>query len=380
VVWREGFLNEPDRGSEIWGARVSADGKALDPAGIPVAKGKGLKDRPVAASDGKDFLVLWQEMPGGKSWDVWGARVGGDGKASDPVMVAGGEDNQCWPAVGFAKGNYVAAWQGWVNGGYGIYCARLSSECRVLDAKPAEVVGGCAVRGKQQGIMPAICTRGDELLVSGICQCFGQGQTYLFGRFVDPATGQPQGAAPPFPGYDKKKCTGPLLGSETTQNLAVAMGKKGRRFFATCWGTWGVSSFNIHVTDDEGKAVHLPDWGVSPLKEQYFIWVASQGFIPRQEVAFDGDKLLVVADWSEGNDRPRKADDLYNQKTSIYGWRVGDDGRITKERRFLVAEGGPNGRNQVCPSVAAGPAGSCLVAWSDIRGADDVKVLARVVK
>jgi hypothetical protein len=81
VAWREGYLNEPETGSDIWCGRVSADPstgsgqavKVLDPAGIRLTKGKGLKDRPRVASDGKGWLVVWEDLSNGKDWDVRGS-------------------------------------------------------------------------------------------------------------------------------------------------------------------------------------------------------------------------------------------------------------------------------------------------------------------
>jgi hypothetical protein len=175
VAWREGFLNEPV--SDIWCARVSADGKALDPAGIRLTKGQGLKDRPRVASDGKGFLVVWEDLSNGKDWDVRGARVSGEGKVLDAegFLVAGGDPaspassaaaghNQARPDVAFAKGNYFAVWQGFVDDGYGVYGARISPDGKVLDAQPAEIIG-FPKRPRIQGILPSVASNGSDLLV-----------------------------------------------------------------------------------------------------------------------------------------------------------------------------------------------------------------------
>ena len=77
VAWREGDVTEGK--SEIWCARVSADGKALDPQGLRLAEARNLADRPSVASDGKDFLVVWEDLRNGKDWDLYASRVTGEG-------------------------------------------------------------------------------------------------------------------------------------------------------------------------------------------------------------------------------------------------------------------------------------------------------------
>jgi hypothetical protein len=142
VAWREGDVTEEK--AEIWCARVSADGQSLDPKGICLAPAKNLCDRPSVACDGKDFLVVWEDFRNGKDWDVSGARVSGDGKLLDPggVVVVGGQHNQCRPVATFCKGQYAVVFQGFVAGkgpagapgtGYVTQCMRLSADGKSLD-------------------------------------------------------------------------------------------------------------------------------------------------------------------------------------------------------------------------------------------------------
>lgn len=77
AVWRD------QRSGNIFGARVSASGAVLDPAGLALnPSGRGAFDRggPVAvAFNGTDFLVVWRGDP-----DVVGVRVRRDGTVLDP--------------------------------------------------------------------------------------------------------------------------------------------------------------------------------------------------------------------------------------------------------------------------------------------------------
>jgi hypothetical protein len=73
VAWTEGYENEEM--TEIWCARLGIDGKALDPAGIRLAKGKGLRGQAGVASDGKGFLVVWHDLRNGKARNICGTNV-----------------------------------------------------------------------------------------------------------------------------------------------------------------------------------------------------------------------------------------------------------------------------------------------------------------
>ncbi|MBA4388117.1 MAG: hypothetical protein C0404_09060 [Verrucomicrobia bacterium] len=152
VVWEDGWVSSDEtardgRAQDIYAARISQDGKVLDPNGIPVCVARDFQGRPVVASDGKGFLVLWQDLRSGKDWDLYAARVSGDGKVLDEggAPVSGGEHNQCLPALTFVSpagagqsgGTYYAAWLD----------ARNFPEYRVLggrisvDGKPADGQG-----------------------------------------------------------------------------------------------------------------------------------------------------------------------------------------------------------------------------------------------
>ena len=105
VVWREGDVTEEK--SEIWCARVAADGKTMDPEGICVCRTGELADNPVVASDGDGLLVVWEDFRNHGDWDVRGVRVNADGAVADKehLLVAGGKNNQCRPSVAFSAGS-----------------------------------------------------------------------------------------------------------------------------------------------------------------------------------------------------------------------------------------------------------------------------------
>lgn len=135
VVWREGWHGK--RGSaRIYAARVSADSKLLDPEGIEVASaGAGVQERPRVAFGGGTFLVVWQDLRNAKDYDVLGARIAPDGKLQDrqPIAIAAGPHNQVLPDVASDGKNFVAVWQGFQaeENVFGGYAALVSVDGRV---------------------------------------------------------------------------------------------------------------------------------------------------------------------------------------------------------------------------------------------------------
>jgi hypothetical protein len=109
VAWEDWRNNQAD----IYGARISKSGAPLDPAGIAIATAKGGHRAPKVASDGSGFLVTWMEdcRTGGRC--TFAARVSGDGKLLDPQTseVSSNAHDQYYPVVCFDGGNYQLAWE-----------------------------------------------------------------------------------------------------------------------------------------------------------------------------------------------------------------------------------------------------------------------------
>jgi len=355
LAWREGYLNETEKGTDIWCARVSADGKALDPAGIRLTKGKGLKDRPRVASDGKGFLVVWEDLRKGKAWNVYAARVSAEGKAldTDGVLIAGGDNNQCRPDVAFAKGNYHVAWMSY-NNYYSVLNARVSPEGKLLDAKGLELFD--FKKGESyQAISPSLASNGSDLIarVDAVIDRYGSGGCAI--RALDGVTGNASGA---ITKYDQN--------GETNRG-SLAADKDGFLLSANLGMAFGAPCrFKLARLDKTGTPVDgALDLG-RPGSGFLSPWLV-RGNIPngRCGIAFDGKDYLVVTDMG----------DKYRQ---IVGWRVSADGKMADTKGFAIAA--EPGKNEILPSAAGGPEGVVLVVYSEVRGADDTKVLARIVK
>jgi hypothetical protein len=135
VVWEEGW-DGIDGNTDIKAARVKSDGTCLDPAGITICAAKDFQERPAVAFGAGEWLVVWQDIRNGKDYDVYGARVSADGKCLDPdgVPLYAGADNQCQPAVASDGKEFCLAWSDFRGGGgYRIRLGRVSAEGKPLN-------------------------------------------------------------------------------------------------------------------------------------------------------------------------------------------------------------------------------------------------------
>ncbi len=80
VVWQD-LRNEKDY--DVYAARVSPQGKVLDTDGISVASGEKNQCEPAVCSDGKGFQVLWRDVRNGGKYEIFGGRISPDGRLLD---------------------------------------------------------------------------------------------------------------------------------------------------------------------------------------------------------------------------------------------------------------------------------------------------------
>lgn len=137
VAWCDGSRQIERPTADIYCARVEArTGKILDPAGIRVCAAADLQEWPAVAFDGKNFLVVWQDLRNGTDYEIYAARVGENGEVLDPdgFAVSRRAANQARPAVAFAGGRYVVAWMDARQYPvYGLYATRITPNGKVLD-------------------------------------------------------------------------------------------------------------------------------------------------------------------------------------------------------------------------------------------------------
>jgi len=150
VVWVDWRTLDYD----IYGARVTPQGTVLEPQGIPISLAAGSQYPPAVAFDGANFLAAWGDYRG-ETWDIYGARVTPQGTVPDPqgFVISQAAYNQESPTIGFDGANFLAVWEDYRGGaGADIYGARVTPAGMVFDSGPVASQEGEQVR-------PELCRR-----------------------------------------------------------------------------------------------------------------------------------------------------------------------------------------------------------------------------
>ncbi len=130
VVWND----QRNDAGDVYGARVGRNGAVLDPAGIAISTAPGIQTSPYVASDGADYLVLWDD--GGDSPGTYGARIASGGAVLDAngIVIS---PRRFVSGIAFDGTNYLALWAGG-----GVYGARLGKDGAVLDPADMTIATG----------------------------------------------------------------------------------------------------------------------------------------------------------------------------------------------------------------------------------------------
>lgn len=236
------------------------------------------------------------ELSNGQDWGVRGVRIGAEGKPlGEPFLIAGGEHNQCEPAVAFAGGHYHVVWSAFLGSGlpntpgngYAIYGTRVSLQGKLLDSTATELVSNQAY----QAAHPSIAGGGNGLAVTFVEQVHTRwGGTVLNWVLLDAATGRPK--VGPLPATKDVRGGGRGLGNKVTSRW--------------CPVAWGGSAFLTsvrHVESFGGASPYTAQlWTLSPQGDFQKTGVALDGLeqarvsylTPHAAVAFDGEHFLYV--------------------------------------------------------------------------------------
>jgi hypothetical protein len=385
-----------------------------------LAGGKGLRDNPRVASDGKDFLIVWEDLANGKDpstgstgslqagsgqgWDVCGARVSGDGKLLEakPLTLAGGDPaspgglppspaataeqaaaaghNQARPDVAFSGGSYLVVFQGFIGegcpgfgpAGHFVHQFRVTSDGKATAPVLVRIALGSVASGNGQVIDPVVVSAGREALVMGIQHKPGEfGGAYLGWRAVDAAGVFSEKKLQDHFSKESKGSLSSQLGDRGVYNsrTAAAMGPDGS-LVARPGRYYREGAIRLYRVDLAGDLVGAK---VNGDKMEGLQWLGQDRipFFPAAAVAFDGEKYLVASEWVDLG-KPGK--------TEIHGYFVGTDGKVISDASNGFAVAAAADKAQFMPAAAGGPKGSTLVVSSELRGIDDMKLVARIVK
>lgn len=175
-------------GFDIYGARVTPDGKVMegDEGGIPICRAVNDQMFPSVTWDGDSFFAVWQDRRGGKSWDIYGARIAPDGAVLDPdgipISIGRPGYDQVAPVISYDGENYLVVWQGKRSPKvWNIYFTRISKDGIVLDQKPVPI--NASFRDQ---ISPSVKFNGENYFI--VWQDKRSGKLWdIYGARVNPA-------------------------------------------------------------------------------------------------------------------------------------------------------------------------------------------------
>ena len=334
--------------SEIYGARINANGTVQDPAGIPIAAGTGTRGIGDVASSGAQFLVTW-----GEGYQIKAARVSTAGSVLDPsgvrvfespLLPSGGHSFAPEvPTIAFDGTNYLVAWDRYVGpvgaGGvlaaqeYDSFAARLRTDGTLLDATP--MILSNARRGQ---VFPKLAFGGGTYLA--VWQD-GRGKT----SDTDSATDV----------FAARVGANGVVNTPYGINVTAARNNERRASVATDGTNYLV------VWEDDRNAVKPDIYGAiagpdgQPLAANAIPISTAPDAQEAPAVAFDGTNYFVV--WQD-----RRSGVQYD----IYGTRVTPGGRVLEANGIYLSLAG---RDATKPAIAFGKEGPLLVVWQDKRNA-----------
>ncbi|MGB2823235.1 MAG: hypothetical protein WBF17_19785, partial [Phycisphaerae bacterium] len=406
VAWCDGTRQVDKPTADVYCARIDAGtGKVLDPKGIRVCSAPDLQESPAVAFDGTDFLVTWQDLRGGRDYDIYAARVTERGEVLDPngFPVVRRPGNQARPATAFAAGLYIVAWMDARQYPlYGLYAARVSSAGKVLDPTgraldvedPARIAKGTPPGKSWLGdrhywwnrlfsrFHPAVASDGERCLVTCLRDVHSN-RTTGHALLVDPAKCAPIGGPVDLSGEPRDRvapCATPegwavafdhwLSGWTPTPRLAVLRLKKSGGLIDTIPRRSGGRGeppqemlLDVHAALASGGGLYHQGKG------HFAFWQTA--------TAWNGRHVVVVMDY--GWRTERKVNELNHAIICArFDWR---GGRFVDEAPLLLASGssarGTSVRN---PALAAGPDGRTLVVYEDDGGVDRLVVTSRILR
>jgi hypothetical protein len=329
VVWQDGRYGIR---SDIYGTRVDALGSVLDPDGIEIASIGHSQATPSVAFDGTNYLVVWTDSRGMDS-DIYGTRVGPSGAILDAsgIPICTASSSQWYPSVAFCGTNYLVVWNDSREGVLQVYGTSVEPSGAVLDT-----LGESISSGAVDAWYPSVASDGSDFLVAWTDYGEGVGDD-IYGARVD--------------------SSGALLDT-VRMAISTANGDQGNP--SVCFdGT------NYLVVWGDGRAGSAPDI--------YGARVAVTGILldtsgieisvlntseHEPSVAFDGVNCLVV--WQDNGAGGQR----------IRGTRVDTSGTIVDSAGIEISE--PDFGFQL-PALAFGSSGY-VVVWPGLRHTSDLNI------
>jgi len=375
VVWGDNRSTNGD----IYGSRVK-NWNVLDPEGFCLSGAPDRKWYPSVAFASPNYLVVWQNG-GGDGDDIWGGRITQSGSILDPmgILLSDAVKGQSLPRVASDGLDYLVVWEDlrdtvdWGSEASRIYGCRVTRNGDVLDTS-----GICVSRLQtwQWDMNPSVASNGDDYLVvweahtnswikGAVVHASGTVDTLLtlisphnWGRTPSVAS---DGANWLATWSSLGNINGARVNGEGTVLDPIC--------FSIC--TTQVPSLSAHHQTAFGGGVYLVVWEDIRSGSEYDIYGArvdtsgilldttgiaiavGPGYQAAPSVVFDGDNFLVVwEDWQTG-------------ESNLWGARVDTSG-------VVLDSGGVELINQssgrMAPSLAKGADNNLLLVYDGIAG------------
>ncbi|MDI7266687.1 MAG: hypothetical protein QME96_01675, partial [Myxococcota bacterium] len=336
VVW--GLIDGGAGGSgmDVQGARVSPDGRLLDPEPIAVSTAPDDQLIPSVDCDGTNCLAVWLDNRD-LACDIYGARIDPSGTVLDPsgIPISSAPECQKFPAVRFGAGAYLVAWQDERSGAPAIYAARVDPAGRVLDTEGIPISASAAGQ-----TFAAVAFDGTNWFVAWEDPV--EGQLDIHGVRVDPS-GLPLDAEPI-----------PIAAAPADQ-LEPTVDFDGAHYLVI-WTDSRNGGYDIYGARVDPSGIVLDPDGL-PL-------VTPENSQTSPAVAFNGTSHLAAYS------------DTGTSWTNVRATRVGTDGSALDAAGTLVSVAA---NSQYHPAVASGRSGY-FVAWSTDDESDSKDIYGVLVE
>ncbi len=381
VVWQDGWNGE-DGDSNIFGARLDAEGTLLDHKPIEICTSKGVQDSPSVAYLGNEFVIVWADLRGGKDYDIYFARVSAEGRITgrgQPLVRKA--HNQTFPRLASGGELALAVWQDLRDGEYyRIFGSRLREGGRVLDGEGFQV-------SRDAANTPAVAASKDAFLVAWTREHL---RTKHLRQIGGTRVGQDGELLGEFPGHRfHGKPIRPAAASDGKDFLFVCS----RVPHPNYWGWGGPSAFYAARVLADGTT---PDKDlVQPYKYKLFPNVLDGAYLREgiwmhkyADVASDGKEYVAI--WTQAHIQNRVMltnFDLFATRIRFPGWQKLDSptGPIPENAAEMDKSPAPGiavadtPRTEAMPALAGGPAGKLLVAYELHKPEGAIQLVARVL-
>ncbi len=108
AVWQD---QRDSRDDDIFATRLAADGSVLDAIGLRVNAAAGVQQNPVAAFVGNGYVVAWEHVAGAGNSDIAAAFVSTTGAVTQLGTVAATAASETLPAIAGRGGEALLVWQ-----------------------------------------------------------------------------------------------------------------------------------------------------------------------------------------------------------------------------------------------------------------------------